>query len=33
MTHKDLEVWKKNIEFVTILYSITKVYPKDDLFD
>ena len=32
MTHKDLEVWKKSIEFVTSLYCITKVYPKDELF-
>ena len=32
MTHKDLEVWKKSIEFVTFLYSATKVYPKDELF-
>ena len=32
MTHKDLEVWKKSIEFVTSLYSATKVYPKDELF-
>jgi len=32
MTHKDLEVWKKSIDFVTTLYSVTKVYPKDELF-
>jgi four helix bundle protein len=32
MTHKDLEVWRKSIDFVTTLYSVTKVYPKEELF-
>ena len=32
MIHKNLEVWKKSIEFVTSLYSVTKVYPKEELF-
>lgn len=32
MTHKDLEVWKKSIDFVTTMYSVTKLYPKDELF-
>ena len=32
MTHKDLEVWKKSIDFVSTIYSVTKLYPKDELF-
>lgn len=31
-THKDLEVWKKSIDFVTHIYGVTKEYPKDELF-
>ncbi len=31
-THKDLDVWKLSIEFVTELYSITASYPKDELY-
>ena len=31
-THKDLEVWKRSIEFVTIIYEVTKAYPKEELF-
>ncbi|MDP1725493.1 MAG: four helix bundle protein [Bacteroidota bacterium] len=32
MTHKDLEVWKKSIDFVTRIYDLTKEYPKEELF-
>ena len=32
MTHKDLDVWKKSIEFVTSLYNITREYPREELF-
>lgn len=32
MTHKDLDVWKKSIEFVTSLYNVTKEYPREELF-
>lgn len=32
MIHKDLEVWKKSIEFVTSIYSLTKPFPKDEMF-
>ncbi len=32
MTHKDLDVWKKSIEFVTCMYSLTKEYPREELF-
>ena len=31
-THKDLEVWKKSISLVTILYKLTKSFPKDELY-
>ena len=31
-THKDLDVWKKSIGFVTSVYRITKTYPKDELY-
>lgn len=31
-THKDLDVWKLSIEFVTEVYSITASYPKDELY-
>ena len=30
--HKDLEVWKKSIDFVTDIYRITKQYPKEELY-
>ena len=32
MYHKDMEVWKKSMELVTQIYSITKAYPKEELF-
>jgi four helix bundle protein len=31
-SHKDLLVWQKSIEFVTLLYSITKSFPKEELY-
>ena len=31
-THKDLEVWKKAIDFSEMIYSITKTYPNDEKF-
>nr|WP_297306892.1 four helix bundle protein [uncultured Flavobacterium sp.] len=31
-THKDLEVWKLSIDFVTEIYAITKSYPKEEQF-
>lgn len=31
-THKDLEVWKLSISFVTEIYKITKTFPKDELY-
>ena len=31
-THKDLDVWKKAIEFVTEIYSVTASFPKSELY-
>jgi four helix bundle protein len=31
-THKDLDVWKQSIELVTIIYEVTKSFPKEELF-
>ncbi|MDF1613084.1 four helix bundle protein [Stygiobacter electus] len=31
-SHKDLVVWQKSIELVTDIYSLTKDYPKEELF-
>ena len=32
MIHKDLEVWKKSIDFVTVLYKVTQDFPKSELY-
>ena len=31
-THKDLEVWKRSMDFVVDLYSVTKIFPNDELY-
>lgn len=31
-THKDLEVWKKSVEFVTEIYKITESFPEKEKF-
>src|SRR5690625_4733582 len=31
-THKDLEVWKKAVNFVTDLYKLTQDFPKEELY-
>jgi four helix bundle protein len=31
-THKDLEVWKKSISIVTDIYSLTKKFPKEEIY-
>ena len=31
-SHKNLVVWQKSIELVTDIYSLTKDYPKEELF-
>jgi len=30
--HKDLHVWQKSIELVTDIYTLTKEFPKEELF-
>ncbi|MDL2243742.1 four helix bundle protein [Bacteroidales bacterium OttesenSCG-928-J19] len=31
-THKDLIVWQKGIDLVTLVYRYTKSFPKEELF-
>jgi len=31
-THKDLNVWKRSVDFVTKLYETTKYFPKEELY-
>ena len=31
-THKDLKVWNDSIEFVTLVYQNTKLFPDDEKF-
>lgn len=31
-THKDLDVWKKSIEFAQELYTVTGSFPKEEIF-
>jgi four helix bundle protein len=31
-THKDLEVWKKSVEFVTQIYKISGDFPREEIY-
>jgi four helix bundle protein len=31
-THKDLQVWQKSIAMVTEIYTLTKSYPKEEIY-
>ncbi|MBN2179339.1 MAG: four helix bundle protein [Deltaproteobacteria bacterium] len=31
-TYRDLIVWQKSVHFVTVIYQITKTFPKDEAF-
>ena len=31
-THKDLDVWKKSMGFVTRLYKVTATFPKEEIY-
>ena len=31
-THKDLDVWKRAIEMVTKIYTLTRSFPKEELY-
>ena len=30
--HKDLDVWKKSVSLVTLIYEVTKAFPKDGVY-
>ena len=30
--YRDLIVWQKSVHFVTVIYQITKTFPKDEVF-
>lgn len=30
--HKDLDVWKEGIDFVTEVYKITSSFPKEEMY-
>ena len=32
-THKNLDVYIRSIEFVTLIYEVTKTFPKFELFN
>ncbi|MBZ9787860.1 four helix bundle protein [Psychroflexus sp. CAK57W] len=32
MNHKDLDVWKESIELVSLIYKITKDFPKTEVY-
>ena len=32
MNHKELDLWKKSIEYVSIIYASTKEFPSDEKF-
>ena len=31
-SHKDLDVWKRSVDLVTIIYSLTKGFPKEEIY-
>ncbi|MBR6604482.1 MAG: four helix bundle protein [Prevotella sp.] len=31
-SHKDLKVWQKSMEFVAVVYTMTKGFPKEEQF-
>jgi four helix bundle protein len=31
-THKDLEVWRRSLDFVTDIYLVTQSFPKSELY-
>ena len=30
--HKDLDVWKYSVDFVSEIYSLTSIFPKEELY-
>ncbi len=31
-SHKDLDVWKRSVDLVSIIYSLTKGFPKEEIY-
>lgn len=31
-SHRDLEVWKRSMDLVTVLYAVTSCWPKDEVY-
>ena len=31
-THKDLDVWRKSLDLVEMVYKVTKEFPKEELY-
>lgn len=31
-THKDLDVYKKSVDFVTVIYKVTADFPKNEIY-
>lgn len=31
-THKDLEAWKNSMNLVTLIYEVTKLFPKEEIY-
>lgn len=31
-SHKDLEIWKRSVDFVTFIYEMTKSFPKEEIY-
>ncbi|MBU0579792.1 MAG: four helix bundle protein [Candidatus Margulisbacteria bacterium] len=32
MNHKDLDAWKEAIELISLIYTITKKFPKEEIY-
>ncbi len=32
MNHKDLDVWKKGVDYVVEIYEATRAFPKDEIY-
>ncbi len=31
-SHKDLDVWKRSVSLVTVVYEMTKTFPKEEIY-
>lgn len=32
LSHKNLEIWKKSVEFVSFIYTITELFPQTEIY-